>query len=106
MLTDSVLNSNSRPNLTSNVMSRTRRNQTGLEEVKCWRDRIFRAACGWVCEIVNFYFIFCTAMLMVVCLLFDRGGKSQKLYNGKERVLVLCTSQLGECCLTYNTYKL
>jgi len=45
-------------------------------------------------------------MLMVVCLLFDRGAKSQKLYNGQERVLVLCTSQLGECCSTCNTYKL
>jgi hypothetical protein len=44
MLRYSVLNSNSRPNLTS----RTRRNQIGLEEVKCWSDRIFKAACGWV----------------------------------------------------------
>jgi len=35
MLTDCVLNSNSRPNLTSYVMFRTRRNQTDLEEIKC-----------------------------------------------------------------------
>ena len=105
MLTDCVLN-NSRPNLTSDVMFRTRRNQTDREEIKCWSDRIFKAACGWVCEIVNFYFIFLTAVLMVVCLLFDCGAKLQKLYNGQERVFVLCTSQLDECCSTYNTYKL
>jgi hypothetical protein len=106
MFTDCVLSSNSLLNLTSNVMCRTRRNQTDLEEIKCWSDRILKAACAWVCEIVNFYFIFLTAMLMVLCLLFDRGAKLQKLYNGRERVLVLCTSQLDECCLTCNTYKL
>jgi len=58
MLRDCVLNGNSRPNLTSNVMFRTRRNQTDLEEIKCWSGNIFKAACGWVCEIVNFNFIF------------------------------------------------
>ena len=30
-------------------MFRTRRNQTDLEEIKCWSDKIFKAACVWVC---------------------------------------------------------
>ena len=54
----------------------------------------------------KFLFHIFTAMLMVVCLLFDGGAKSQKLYSDQERFLVLCTSQLGECCSTCNTYNL
>jgi hypothetical protein len=48
MFTDRVLNNNSRLNLTSNVMCRTRRYQTDLDAIKCWSDRILKVACGWV----------------------------------------------------------
>jgi hypothetical protein len=50
MFTDCVLNRNSRLNLTSNVMCRTRHYQTDLDTIKCWSDRTLKVACAWVCE--------------------------------------------------------